>query len=612
MILRKIASVGIMALISISALADDQAGSAPTHQQKTTAQTPIHQRNCEAGKGDACYQIAFRHVMGSGGLAKDFAAAAAFYQRACDLGYVDGCTSLGKAHEIGEGVPIDITRAAQLYEKACEKGSSSACLYMGDAYAAGTGVALDAGLAIAYFRKACVADKASLVCGYANDHMAMMQSPVAYQAGRCDSGEGDDCVSLPAVDPVEVADSAQDQALVARPSFASFGAYAGLNGRAYVGSDGTYVLWYMSPSGTTMVSETRLANGALDNIHVIKPTTQGTLLMLRSGYCPDEVCGQTGTVTDGVVTWREPKASGGRSGLMMEVRMWLEEDGNVLVTQTTNPNPAGGGPPNVLAPYELKLVDPPQRSGEIVAQSKGLVANLESRVDVDVAQSLGKQLAIRQAQDDAMEARRRSSERVQSFNRLMGSVNSALAEVDTGGYAEAQANLDATVANIQHAAAAERRAQATAQQQTTTRAVDYRAEVAEQATQLQPSQSATAPVEPTAHAEPAAAKPLRFVMQISLNNRPGDKVNPTCYSNIISRPGPPGWGAPGSLPPGSAEQAREAVYSLKSTFIAQCRASGREITSDGNFNFQLNQSQGDEERLRGMRARYNEDVSVSL
>ena len=101
-------------------------------------------------------------------------------------------------------------------------------------------------------------------------------------------------------------------------------------------------------------------------------------------------------------------------------------------------------------------------------------------------------------------------------------------------------------------------------------------------------------------------------MSISLRNQPGDKVNPTCYSNIISRPGPPGWGASGFLPRGSAEQAREIVYGMKSDFIARCRASGREITSDGSFNFQLNQAQGDEERLQGMRARHSEDVSVSL
>jgi hypothetical protein len=108
------------------------------------------------------------------------------------------------------------------------------------------------------------------------------------------------------------------------------------------------------------------------------------------------------------------------------------------------------------------------------------------------------------------------------------------------------------------------------------------------------------------------AKPLRFVLSISLRNKPGDAVNPSCYSNVITRPGPPGWGAPGFLPPGSGEQARQTVYSLKSEFIAACRASGREVTSEGNFNFFSNQSQDEEQRLQEVRPRYREDVSVTL
>jgi hypothetical protein len=40
-------------------------------------------------------------------------------------------------------------------------------------------------------------------------------------------------------------------------------------------------------------------------------------------------------------------------------------------------------------------------------------------------------------------------------------------------------------------------------------------------------------------------KPLRFVLDIGLLNKPGDTVNPTCYSNVITLPGPPGWGGGG-------------------------------------------------------------------
>ncbi|AYA92740.1 hypothetical protein PEM_19085 [Stenotrophomonas sp. Pemsol] len=137
--------------------------------------------------------------------------------------------------------------------------------------------------------------------------------------------------------------------------------------------------------------------------------------------------------------------------------------------------------------------------------------------------------------------------------------------------------------------------------------------------QLRSQQQAAAPTKAPAAAtaagsasSPAAVKPLRFILTIGLLNMPGDTVNPTCYSNCITRPGPPGWSAPGFLPQGSGEQARAAVYALKDAFIARCRASAREITSDGNFNYVWNQTSSDEQTLQGVRPRFREDVSVSL
>jgi hypothetical protein len=209
------------------------------------------------------------------------------------------------------------------------------------------------------------------------------------------------------------------------------------------------------------------------------------------------------------------------------------------------------------------------------------------------------------------------------FGAVLQGLAEGMAEVDTGGYAEAQANLDATVSNIQYAAAVEPQGNSQQARQQSANASQLRQPGVASISSSSPSparyianqntaseRSAVPPVRRESGAAPG--KQLRFVLTISLRNQPGDKVNPTCYSNIISRPGPPGWGGTGLLPRGSAEQARDIVQDLKPTFIAQCRASGREITSDGNFNFQLNQSQGDEERLQGMRPRYSEDVSVSL
>jgi hypothetical protein len=223
-----------------------------------------------------------------------------------------------------------------------------------------------------------------------------------------------------------------------------------------------------------------------------------------------------------------------------------------------------------------------------------------------------RQAALRAERAEAERQKRQASqERVRSFNRAMEGLNGVLtdAAAESGGYDEAQANLDATVANIQDAAAAERRQQALATQQPTTRAAQEQRQQPEPAT---PPARVPTPAPVPAADGVAAGEPLRFVMTISLRNLAGDKVNPTCYSNLITRPGPPGWGAPGFLPPGSAEQAQAVVLGLKGEFIAKCRASGRDITSEGNFSWISNQSQYQAQQLDSTRAKYREDVSVQL
>lgn len=114
-------------------------------------------------------------------------------------------------------------------------------------------------------------------------------------------------------------------------------------------------------------------------------------------------------------------------------------------------------------------------------------------------------------------------------------------------------------------------------------------------------------------APPAATAPLRFVMDIGLQPRAGDRQNPHCYSSVVTKPGPPGWGQRGFLPPGSAEAARNAVLALKDSFIAQCRVvSGREITGEGNFHWVWNELADGEQSVSEAGPRAPEDVRVRM
>jgi hypothetical protein len=415
------------------------------------------------------------------------------------------------------------------------------------------------------------------------------------------------------------------------PDHAVFGPYATLEDKELVWSDGSKWLWYISPSGRSVVRATRGPTGQLLGLELVKAVGNGSLVMWRwpDSDCPSNVCGQAGSLKDGVISWRDPKGTDGQSGGYMDVKMWIEN--GALVTYRTNPAPHGGVQLHDLGPEWEYLRPKPERyvlarfSGlapALVAESDAKIAELEPLVEAEVAKALGKQAATSQRLADAREKKQQDSERAQSFNRLMGSVNEVLTEanaVATVNEAQSRADLDATIAAMNAQAEAQRMQQARGQRPVAPAKAQAAAPaqvvqpVAQQRAADQGSSRQNAASGPKG-GEPATAsgQPLRFVLRISLRNQPGDKVNPTCYSNVITRDGPPGWGAPGFLPSGSAEQAHATIQSLKTDFIARCRASGREITSEGNFTWHSNQTAAGEQQIADARPKYREDVSVSL
>lgn len=127
-------------------------------------------------------------------------------------------------------------------------------------------------------------------------------------------------------------------------------------------------------------------------------------------------------------------------------------------------------------------------------------------------QQAAQQLA--QSQQDARNEKRAASQRSAAmFNSVLQGVSQGLAEVNTGGYAESQANLDATVANIQHAADLERQQQVLAQQQAQARAAEEnRQKLAENARWVAEKEQAAAEHR-SGQAEAAAAREAQLVAQ---------------------------------------------------------------------------------------------------
>ena len=107
-----------------------------------------------------------------------------------------------------------------------------------------------------------------------------------------------------------------------------------------------------------------------------------------------------------------------------------------------------------------------------------------------------------------------------------------------------------------------------------------------------------------------AGKPLRFVLDAGTLNLPGDRNNATCYSNIITRPGPPGWGP--DAPVQSSQQALAQIDAMKQAFIAACRRKGREVRGVNHVGWRWNKTDEDERELQGIGPEVPEDISVVL
>lgn len=198
-------------------------------------------------------------------------------------------------------------------------------------------------------------------------------------------------------------------------------------------------------------------------------------------------------------------------------------------------------------------------------------------------------------------------ERDAAWSRTMGALSTALSvanEVASASEADSRAALEATLGAAARQAGRER--ERDAQGSSVPSSVPT-------ATAGSTSVSSGSTIAQRPAEKPSAAAPMRFVLDIGLQPRTGDTVNPTCYSGVITQPGPPCWGQGGFLPPGSSQAAYDTVQSFKNRFIAACEsASGREVTSEGNFHWTWNETPDGDRQVSSVRARAREDVTVDV
>lgn len=89
-------------------------------------------------------------------------------------------------------------------------------------------------------------------------------------------------------------------------------------------------------------------------------------------------------------------------------------------------------------------------------------------------------------------------------------------------------------------------------------------------------------------AQNGSGAPLRFRLIVSLVPQAGDTSNMQCYSSIIVRSGPAGWG--GSTYPSNdaIAQAQAIVESAKPSFVAKCAAVSQHETQPNSIRYDYN------------------------
>ena len=85
---------------------------------------------------------------------ENYAEAIPYLEKAVEAGNVDAMCNLGHAYNLGNGVPLDITKAIECYTMASDLGYTTADINLGYLYESGKYVPRDRNKAIYYYKHA--------------------------------------------------------------------------------------------------------------------------------------------------------------------------------------------------------------------------------------------------------------------------------------------------------------------------------------------------------------------------------------------------------------------------------------------------------------------------
>jgi serine/threonine-protein kinase len=124
------------------------------NQKRFAEASPLLDKACTGGSGEACKDLASLYHDGNG-VGKNGLLAASLYAKACSSSPPKGCNTLGVMYHNGDSVAQNDVRAADLYSQACNAGDALGCTNLGNSYWNGRGVSPDDVRAASLYSRAC-------------------------------------------------------------------------------------------------------------------------------------------------------------------------------------------------------------------------------------------------------------------------------------------------------------------------------------------------------------------------------------------------------------------------------------------------------------------------
>jgi hypothetical protein len=319
-------------------------------------------------------------------------------------------------------------------------------------------------------------------------------------------------------------------------SFDRFGVYARLDGVSYTQSNGARIRWRLAPSGQAILEEVVLQDGSVYSIKVIKPLGRSILGSFNSS--PSESEAAYGTIApDGTVTWE--RVQPGFLGTYQEVVSSVGNSYTRLLVGYGSAPFRTQFPAYALPQTSVLAEDDPDQATLAAADARAasIEPTVESHVNRQFA-NLQQLIAEKEAFWQRHEERMVTND---AMHRLNGALNESLA-VATKEEAQSRARLEATLAGADG----------------------------------QPQAAATSGSKPSTAVAGAAAEPptpggaMTFMLLLSLDQIINN-MNGSCYSNLVTIPGPPGWPV---LDHTNDQEAAELVAAYIPAFEAKCRQAG--------------------------------------